>query len=51
MKPKKRYRRTIGHRTALSLLEIKKITAGSGASTAKAKTEKKEEPKKEEKTK
>jgi len=38
MKPKKRYRRTIGHRSALSLLEIKKITKGAaGASKASSK--------------
>ncbi|MFC1809874.1 50S ribosomal protein L21 [Patescibacteria group bacterium] len=29
MKPKKRYKRTIGHRSALSLLEIKKISKGA----------------------
>ena len=40
MKPKKRYERTIGHRRALSVIEIKKITVG-----AKKAASKKEEPK------
>jgi large subunit ribosomal protein L21 len=33
MKPKKRYRKTIGHRKALSLIEIKKISRASKASS------------------
>lgn len=34
MKPKKRYRRTIGHRKALSLIEIKKINKSASKSAA-----------------
>lgn len=42
MKAKKRYRKTIGHRKALSLIEIKKITASksNSSSQSKAKEEK-----------
>ena len=40
MKPKKRYQRTIGHRNNLSVIDIKKITAGS---TSGSKSSSKEE--------
>lgn len=45
MKPKKRYRKTIGHRKALSLIEIKKISVGAAKTTATAKPAAKKEEK------
>lgn len=48
MKPKKRYSRTIGHRTHLSTIEIKSISIGKKAPSApKAEVKPKEELKKE----
>ncbi|MFC1655320.1 50S ribosomal protein L21 [Patescibacteria group bacterium] len=47
MKPKKRYAKTIGHRTDLTVIEIKKINAGA---TKKSAAPKKEAEPKEEKT-
>lgn len=39
MKPKKRYQKTIGHRTELTVLEIKDITVGAAKKAEPAKEE------------